>query len=166
MPKIFLVGFMASGKTTIGKLLAAQLDLPFIDTDDLIIESVGMSIKSYIEEYGEISFRSKETEILKSIIKLKDSVISTGGGMPCFNNNMEIINNIGISYYLCCGIDIIYPRIANDQKRILAYKKSKEEISKLYKSRLMYYNLAKFRIISNRPPNKVVNRIVTLLNKK
>jgi shikimate kinase len=165
MPKIFLVGFMASGKTTIGKLLATHMKMAFIDTDDLIVENVGMSISEYITKNGESAFRKKETEILKCLSKVENAIISTGGGMPCFNNNIQLINKLGVSYYLCTGLDTIYNRISKDKNRPLAFNKSKTDLSKLYKSRLEYYNLANHKILSNRDPNKVASRIVDLISK-
>ena len=96
---IFLVGFMGSGKTTWGKKLANALELPFVDLDHEIVAHIGMTIPEYFEQYGEASFRQLESEFLaKQENRL--AIISTGGGTPCFNDNMEWIKNNGISLYL------------------------------------------------------------------
>ena len=80
MKGIVLIGFMGAGKTTIGRLLAERLQLAHVDFDDLIVESIGMTIQDYFDRYGEAAFREKETEILTHSLIL-DQVISTGGGI-------------------------------------------------------------------------------------
>jgi len=96
---VFLVGFMGSGKTTWGKKIAAGLDLPFVDLDHEIVEHIGMSIPAYFELHGEDNFRKLESEFLKNQADRK-GIISTGGGTPCYFDNMEWIKNNGLSLYL------------------------------------------------------------------
>lgn len=96
---VFLVGFMGSGKTTWGKKIAAGLDLPFVDLDHEIVEHIGMSIPAYFELHGEDNFRKLESEFLKNQSDRK-GIISTGGGTPCYFDNMEWIKNNGLSLYL------------------------------------------------------------------
>lgn len=96
---IFLVGFMGSGKTTWGKKIANALGLPFVDLDHEIVNDIGMTIPEYFKTYGEESFRQLESEYLKKQIG-RLAVISTGGGTPCYYDNMKWINENGLSLYL------------------------------------------------------------------
>jgi len=96
---VFLVGFMGSGKTTWGKKLAHALDVPFVDLDKEIVEDIGMSISEYFKEFGEDSFRQLESDFLKRQAE-KKAIISTGGGTPCYYDNMQWIKENGISLYL------------------------------------------------------------------
>jgi len=96
---IFLIGFMGSGKTTLGRKLANYLQKDFIDLDQLIVERVGMSIPEYFEKNGEHQFRMLESQILKEQTA-HHVVISTGGGSPCYFDNMDWILANGMAVYL------------------------------------------------------------------
>jgi shikimate kinase len=96
---IFLVGFMGSGKTTWGKKIANALNIPFVDLDHEIVESIGMTIPDYFKLHGEESFRKLENEFLKQQAG-RVAIISTGGGAPCYFDNMDWINENGLSLYL------------------------------------------------------------------
>jgi shikimate kinase len=98
--RIFLIGFMGSGKSTVGKRIALHLNYSFIDMDRVIENEAGMPINRIFDEKGEDEFRRIEHELVLKISKMKKVVVSTGGGVPCFFNNMEIINKNGISIYL------------------------------------------------------------------
>ncbi|MCM4154173.1 shikimate kinase [Arenibacter sp. N53] len=88
--KIVLVGYMGSGKTTIGKLLAKELVISFLDLDEVIEEGVGDSISNIFKGKGEIFFRNMEHEYLNNVLSQKNNIIlSTGGGTPCYSGNME-----------------------------------------------------------------------------
>ena len=91
---------MGSGKTTVGKRIALRLNYSFIDMDRVIENEAGMPINRIFDEKGEDEFRRIEHELVLKISKMKKVVVSTGGGVPCFFDNMEIINNNGISIYL------------------------------------------------------------------
>lgn len=110
--KIFLIGFMGSGKSTTGKKLAQELSFEFLDLDEALEKRMGLSIPQLFNEGGEAFFRLKEHETLLEIVKKEgDFVISTGGGTPCFNNNMSIINNSGISVYLYLTPELLAARL-------------------------------------------------------
>lgn len=99
--KIVLLGYMASGKSTIGQILAQKMDVPFIDLDDFIAEKENLSISELFKTKGEIYFRKKETHYLKELLMKEDQfVLALGGGTPCFGKNMDIVNQFGISFYL------------------------------------------------------------------
>ncbi len=102
---IVLLGYMGSGKTTIGKHLASSLNLPFIDLDDYITAQEGMSIPQIFDTKGEIYFRKKEHFYLLDLLKdmkTTPSVIALGGGTPCYGNNMQILKEASeyLSFYL------------------------------------------------------------------
>ena len=100
MPKpIFLVGFMGSGKTTWGKKLAKALNRTFIDLDEVLVQRLGMTIPAYFSQHGEEEFRRIESQVLKENHQ-HDVVISTGGGTPCFYDNMDWIVRHGTAVYL------------------------------------------------------------------
>ncbi len=125
---IILVGFMGSGKTTLGKQLAQKLNYNFIDTDQTIEELIGIDIPTLFQTKGEDYLRNLEHRLIETI-KVKNTVIATGGGMPCFYDNMEQLNQIGITVYLKYSPEELFERLANDTyKRPLIANKSKEEL--------------------------------------
>lgn len=147
---IFLVGFMGSGKTTWGKKIANALQLPFVDLDHEIVENIGMSIPEYFKAHGEDNFRKLEQEYLQKQSG-RIAVISTGGGTPCFFDNMEWINNNGLSLYLYHTSKSLWSRLSQSDvnKRPVLKGLSGDELfdfidSKL-KEREPYYNQAHIR---------------------
>jgi shikimate kinase len=98
--KIYIIGFMGSGKTTAGKKLAALLGWSFIDLDERTETVAGMKIPEIFSQLGEEYFRKSESESLKALENLNDAIISTGGGAPCYNENMEFMLATGITVYL------------------------------------------------------------------
>ncbi len=112
--RVFLIGYMASGKTTIGKKLARELDLPFVDLDEHISVSENMPISEIFESGGEALFRGLEMKYLKEVIEEKTSaLISTGGGTPCFYSNMEEMKKAGLTVYLQMDAKSITYRLMN-----------------------------------------------------
>lgn len=98
--KIFLIGFMGCGKSTMGKKLAVKLGYEFIDLDHQIEHSMGTTIAEYFSVHGEAAFRKLESETLKTYDYPVNAVIATGGGTPCFFDNMEWMNVNGLSIYI------------------------------------------------------------------
>lgn len=99
--KIFLIGYMGSGKSSAGARIARKLGFDFIDLDEAFEQRFRRSVADHIVEAGEDDFRLKEEELLEQLSSLKkDLVISTGGGTPCFSDNIDLINRCGISVYL------------------------------------------------------------------
>jgi shikimate kinase len=98
--KVYIIGFMGSGKTTAGKKLASLLDWSFIDLDKRIEEHSGKTIPEIFSQYGENYFREVESEVLKSLESQKNTIISTGGGTPCFGDNMDYMIKTGLTLYL------------------------------------------------------------------
>ena len=97
---IYLIGFMGSGKSTTGKKLADRLKWSFIDLDERIELETGMKIPDIFSKHGELYFRKVESEILRSLISESKTVISTGGGTPCFADNMKYMLETGLTIYL------------------------------------------------------------------
>lgn len=100
MKRIILIGFMGSGKSTLGKKVAKKLNIPFIDSDKEIEEHFKKSIGDIFTEHGESHFRTLETEYIEALDLREDFVLATGGGMPCFNRNIDLLNEIGTTFYL------------------------------------------------------------------
>ena len=99
--KIFITGYMGAGKSSAGRRIARRLGFEFIDMDDEFESMQGVSVSEYLLKKGEELFREKERDLLKEIsLRNGDFVISTGGGTPCFYENMDLINRSGISVYL------------------------------------------------------------------
>jgi len=116
--KIVLVGYMASGKSTVGRLLARHLGMEFIDLDDYIEANQKKSIKTIFSEKGEIFFRRLEHQMLLEVLEKETSVIlSTGGGTPCYGTNMEmILKQSDHSFYLDVSIPNLVQRISKEKE--------------------------------------------------
>lgn len=145
--RVYLIGFMGSGKSTAGRKLARKLQLDFYDLDDLIEQERGMSISDYFEKYGEENFRLLERKILRQTFEKNKVLISTGGGTPCFFDNIEAINRNGVSVYLDADIPLIVSRLKNEKaKRPLIKNKREDELhdalSELLNKREKFYRQA------------------------
>lgn len=99
---IFLVGYMASGKSTLARMAGNALKVPYSDTDELLEQLTGQTCAEYMQSVGESAFRQKEANLLHELVDCgsKDAVIATGGGLPCFAANMDYMNSHGTTVYL------------------------------------------------------------------
>lgn len=97
---VFLIGYMGCGKSTVGKKLANKLKYTFIDTDSAIENMTGKSVAAIFSEEGEAAFRLLENSVLKSLVLRSNTVISTGGGTPCFYDNIDLMNSRGLTIYI------------------------------------------------------------------
>ncbi len=142
---------MGCGKSYWGKRLADSLNLEFIDLDDLIEEREGMTITDIFSQFGEASFREREQNALLSIGELRSpAVISTGGGVPCFHDNMSVMNTMGETLFLEANPSILKQNIlkSDDERPIVkAIPESELEayISKHFNERLPFYQKAKLK---------------------
>jgi shikimate kinase len=147
--KLFLVGLPGSGKSTIGKNLANILNIPFLDTDDFICERENTTIEEIFKIKGEGYFREYEKKVLQELIHLPEFILSTGGGLPCFFNNMEVINKSGVSIFLDVPPATICKRLwtTNNQNRPLLKGKTEESLLDYlivkHQERLPYYSKSK-----------------------
>ena len=145
---IYVIGMPGSGKTTLGKALARELNRPFTDLDQAIEQAEQQSIRDIFRNQGEQTFRQLETRYLQQISSLQQlQVISTGGGTPCFHDNMDYINEMGISVYLEVPEEILAARLlAGPQDRPLLQGKKGEELleflGELLNQRKPYYRRA------------------------
>ena len=135
--KVFLIGFMGCGKTTFGRKLAKQLEWDFIDLDDYIESDQKASIQEIFSDKGEAYFRGLESNALEEASKWEKTVISTGGGTPCFNNNISFINNIGLSIYIKLSPEVLKSRLKGGKsKRPLIANLSDAELLSFIKNKL------------------------------
>lgn len=112
---IILVGYMGSGKSTIGRMLSEQLDSNFIDSDSAIEAQTGKSIREIFAEKGEGHFRDLERTFCESLADLKPSVIATGGGVPCFQNNMDLLKAHGVVVYVNASLQTLARRLKEER---------------------------------------------------
>ncbi len=111
MNRIFLVGYMGAGKTTIGKVLSKLMGLTFIDLDYYIEGRFRKTVAQLFAERGEEGFRSIERNMLHEVAEFEDVLVSTGGGTPCFFDNMEFMNQQGTTIYLQVSVDELASRL-------------------------------------------------------
>jgi len=130
MNRIFLIGYMGSGKTTIGKLLAAKLGYGFVDMDNHIEEKQFKTVSQIFAERGEAEFRLLEQKCLHEVAEYEKVVISTGGGAPCFFDNMEYMNSHGLTVYLKLTANELAERLeaVGVSKRPLLANRREEEL--------------------------------------
>ena len=125
---IFLVGMTASGKTTIGKDLAAQLGFPFFDSDRVLEERAGVSIPWIFEFEGESQFRRREASIIDELSQMRNIVLATGGGAVMRASTREHLSSRGFVVYLLASINKILARVAEDTSRPLLQQDEPEVV--------------------------------------
>ena len=134
---IFLVGFMGSGKSTVGQKLARRLGYSFVDMDARLEGEHGKTINEIFEKLGEKAFRKMESNLLKELVSLQDTVISTGGGLPCTGNNMDLINREGVSIYLRMEPEALLNRLSRGKsRRPLIRHLSRQELETFIREKL------------------------------
>jgi shikimate kinase len=128
MNRIFLVGYMGVGKTTIGKMLAQRMDFSFLDLDKYIERQFGQTIPLLFQEKGEDAFRIIEQQMLGEVTALNDIVVSTGGGTPCYYDNMDCMKKAGITVYLHASVEELASRLelSRNVRPVLAGRKGHE----------------------------------------
>lgn len=135
--KIFLLGFMGCGKSTFGEKLALKLNWDFIDLDEYIEEKEGDSIVNIFKHKGETYFRGLETKAVEATANMTRTIISTGGGTPCFNDNIEQINALGLSVYIKLSPEVLKERLLNEtNKRPLLSGLNEDELLTFIESKL------------------------------
>ena len=159
MKPLFLIGYMASGKTTFGRALAKTLGVNFIDLDDYIKESEKATIPEIFSRIGEDGFRRLEYAAMRHVGDLEDVVVACGGGTACFFDNMEYMNTKGISVWLNASEDVLADRLEEDNSsRPLMKGKQREEIKETISRQLAvrkpYYEKCSIIFNSDRLENE------------
>ena len=157
---IFIIGYMASGKTTFGRALAKRAQMQHIDLDFYIEQRFHATVREIFAKKGEAEFRRIESAMLREVGDLTDVVISCGGGTPCFGDNMDYMNANGLTVCLQASDEVIADRILKaGNKRPLMAGKSKEEIIETLRLhmdvRKPFYDRAKVIISGDRLENKL-----------
>jgi shikimate kinase len=163
---IILTGFMATGKTTIGKLLAQQLNWKFVDTDEMIVSQQGMSIENIFSQFGEETFRKLENEIARDLAKRQHLVISTGGKMMLDPLNAEILEENGKVFSLMATPEEILSRLDQDQintRPLLKGPDPKAKIIQLLQEREKGYQRFQTVDTGSKTPAEVAENILSLL---
>jgi shikimate kinase len=165
--KIFLIGFMGSGKSTIAILLAKQLKMKTVDLDGLIEAKMNKSINQIFDEVGEKGFRIIEREVLESLKDVKNTVVACGGGTPCSRKNIRFLKDNGTVIYLKTYNTDLLKRLSTKSSiaaRPLLQGLSKTAIAKLICSKMegrrKFYEQAHHIVLNNTTPNKMVKKIV------
>ncbi len=135
--RVYLIGFMGSGKTTIGKFLAIELSWKFLDLDQYIEEKERRTITQIFAEDGESGFRKIETEALNDVANMGNVIIACGGGTPCFGNNVDVMRRSGLTIYLSVTPEELTNRLKfAKRKRPLIANKSNEELLSYIKEKI------------------------------
>ena len=167
--RVILIGFMGVGKTTIGKKIAHKLNYRHIDLDTFIEKEQNSTISKIFSELGENKFRELEHFWLKEILNINNVIISTGGGTPCYLNNINLLLESGITIYLKSDPRIIFERLRLDNvDRPLLKNKSETELKKYISKYLIlrspFYSKAKYTIeIENSSATEIADKINQLL---
>ncbi|WP_394421090.1 shikimate kinase [Tenacibaculum mesophilum] len=171
--KIVLLGYMASGKSTIGRVLAEKMQIPFIDLDEYIEEKEGKTVSEIFENNGEIYFRKQEHVYLKKLLEKQNKfILSLGGGTPCYAGNMDVLISVNDvkSVYLKTNITTIVDRLTNEKsKRPVVARLNKDELSEFVAKHLFersyFYNKATYKlIVDNKSIHETVEELEKLLS--
>jgi len=168
--RIYLVGYMGCGKSTIGRKVAEILGISFIDLDKYIEERYFKTVPAIFAEEGEERFREKERISLLEVSQFENVVVGTGGGAPCFFDNMEVMNNNGVTVYIAPDTDVLATRLLKSKtERPLIVGKSREELISFINIALLrrapFYEKAKIIIRgeNNLDPQLVIDKIRKLI---
>lgn len=164
MKNIFLVGMPSSGKSTLGKRVAQALHYRFVDTDRLIVKEEGRSIADIFAQSGETYFREAERRVLRTIRPGGSLVVSTGGGMPCFHDNISYINATGVSVFLDVPVTVLYNRMLSHAQhdRPLYPHNDPHLLTNLqerYRNRLPFYSRATICISGEPDEEEVLSQV-------
>lgn len=161
-----MLGFMGSGKTTYGKKVAQKLNWNFVDLDHMIEEESGMSIPEYFEMHGEMKFRTLERDVMLKSLEMEKTIIGAGGGTPCFFDNMEQMNEKGLTIYLKLSPKALYSRLIHTDisKRPALQGLSGEDlllfIEKKLDERSSFYEKAQHHVNPLKNPSKEIIQII------
>jgi len=169
--KIILIGYMASGKTTIGKILSESLQLPFYDLDFIIEQELKTTINEIFEQKGELFFRKKEREVLEAFLNNKDNyVLALGGGTPCYYDNFNLYQNDNIkSFYLKTSVTTIIERLKTQKNtRPIIANLTEEELIEfvakhLFERNYFYNQVQTIITVDNKNEQEIATEIISKL---
>ena len=166
--KVFLIGYMASGKSTIGKKIAEHLNLSFLDTDTFIEKKTGLQIHEIVKEKSWDYFRALETEVIETACD-PFQIISTGGGMPCSDSAISIMKSMGLVVYLRCSEATLFDRLSQATQirpSLIGLSKTalKSHISKQLEERSHYYNQADYILDADQEVDVIMESLELVLN--
>lgn len=155
MRNIVLVGFMGSGKTTVGKLIAEKTGMPLLDMDSIIVERAGKSINEIFAEEGEAHFRSLERALVQELAATEGNIISTGGGIVLNPDNIADFEQTGLVVCLLVDADTVLDRVRHDTTRPLLAGDKEAKILQLLESREPLYESINHKIDTSGRPSPV-----------
>ena len=172
--KIFLNGYMGSGKSLIGKMLSDSMGYPYVDMDDQIEIMEGTSIHEIFQKKGELYFRKLENDVLKDILASNsDMIISLGGGTPCYGNNFELIkaDPENITMYLKASVEQLTQRLFLEKvhRPVISHLDTKEQLEEFIRKHLFerayYYNQSKIIVdVDHATPTMILEKIKAKLD--
>lgn len=158
---LILIGFMGTGKTTVGKLITERLKWSFVDTDERIVEHTGMTIPSIFKQKGEAWFRDQESIVLEEILKGHAQVVSTGGGAVLRERNRDVMLKGGLVVALTADVDTIVKRVSEDQNRPLLHGDIRRKVEQLMAARKVAYDFAHVKLnTANYTPDELADHII------
>ena len=168
MKNVILTGFMGTGKSTVGQILAQRLGFRYADLDALIVERAGLPINDIFARYGEPHFRALETETIRDVISHEGVVVSTGGGAVISAVNRELLHAAGAMINLYATVEEVCDRLRDDCERpLLKEGRSRERVSAMMAEREPFYADADLRIdTTGKTVEDVVAEIVKFLGMK
>jgi shikimate kinase len=164
MKNVVLIGFMGTGKSRVGHMVARRLGFRFVDTDDLIVQRLQMSVNDIFARLGEPKFRDIERQVVADVGAGENQVIATGGGVPLSEENIKNLKQNGILICLTASPEIVYRRtLRSDSRPLLRTADKLEQVKQLLDSRQLYYDVADHQVdTSSRPASAVARSIVEL----
>jgi shikimate kinase len=166
LPNVALIGFMGTGKTLLGRMLAHRWGWRFVDTDALVEQKVGCSVAQIFERFGEEYFRQQETEVLRSLENLHRVVIATGGGVPTRTDNVISLRRHAVIVWLTAQPEVILQRVQpiHTRPKLASAAEPLAEIRRLMSERETAYACADIRLdTSTLSPEEAVERIEELV---
>jgi len=164
MTRIFLIGYMGCGKTTLGKILAEKTTYVFVDLDTFIEEKYHKTVSQIFAEMGQDKFREIERDCLAEVCDFEQTIIATGGGTPCYYDNLQKMNDAGLTVYIQLTIAQLCARLETSRagKRPLIADKKGEELQQFIqeglKAREPFYKQAKLKVSGS--DNDIVDQII------
>ncbi len=166
LKNIVLVGPMGSGKTTVGRRLAYELNQKFFDTDHEIIDKTGVTIDHIFDVEGETGFRQRESKILENLCQMSNIILATGGGIVILPKNREILKNAGMVVYLFSTVDQLLRRTAKSKTRPLLENSTdrRKTITELLEARDVYYREVASVVVST--TGKKLHEVINIIKRE